>query len=573
MIGKPSLPSLLERLQADHAGRGLLGSADDLGELVGPLAVQDADHVGAVVHRDLRVLVADRVDVPVVGVVVLALDRVDLGAVAVDQRGGDVVLGRERVRRAERDVRAAGGQRADEVGRLGRDVQAEAELDAVERLLALEALADRGEHRHVAVRPLDPRLAGVGQRQVGDVVVLCGCGHRAPLSMVKEKVRPARSARRSICSARIGLSGSVSGQRVLEPVDHGDRLAGPRRAAPRCRSRPGRRAGRATSGARAGCRRGSRRRSVSDACGSISSRVSSIRWRVRGCWSESSRKTATNLPALVGALPADDLVVVGLRQLGRERGQLRVLVDLALPAVRGGRRRPGAVDADAGVLSLLGDLPCEAVAARRGPHSLRQLRHVSGGGVDLGAHARRRAGRRRPPRERRPSCRRPPPAAEGRTAGRSRARRRRAPARRAVHPSWRRPVSRRARRRRRSRQASPRCRPSSSSRARPSREWPRTAARNRGRSPSGGSGGRRARPRRGRRRRRCRPSRRRAATRAPWIRRAERTCRGPRVSTRQSASWRWSGSASTSSSWFEGSTRAIWSAVRPGTAGQSTWRR
>ena len=201
MIGKPSLPSRSQRVQADHAGRRLLGSADDLGELVGALAVQDADHVGAVVHRDLGVLVADRVDVAVVGVVVLALDRVDLGAVAVDQRGGDVVLGGEGVRRAERHIRSAGRQRAHEVGRLGRDVQAEAELDALQRLLPLEALTDRGEHRHVAVGPLDPRLAGVGKREVGNVVVLCSCGHRTPLSMVRfDKCAP-RGARRSICSA------------------------------------------------------------------------------------------------------------------------------------------------------------------------------------------------------------------------------------------------------------------------------------------------------------------------------------------------------------------------------------
>ena len=65
----------LERPQPDHAGRRLLGAADHLGELVRALAVQDADHVGAVVHRDLRVLVADGVDVRVVGLVVLAVDR------------------------------------------------------------------------------------------------------------------------------------------------------------------------------------------------------------------------------------------------------------------------------------------------------------------------------------------------------------------------------------------------------------------------------------------------------------------------------------------------------------------
>ena len=47
----------------------------------------------------------------------------------------------------------------------------------------------------------------------------------------------------------------------------------------------------------------------------IRPRVSSIRWRMRGCRSESSRKTALKRPSSAAPVPADDLVVVELGQL------------------------------------------------------------------------------------------------------------------------------------------------------------------------------------------------------------------------------------------------------------------
>ena len=157
--------------EADDAGRGLLGAADDVGERLGTLGVDAADDVGAVVHRHLRLVGDGRIDVSVVGVGVLALDRVGADAVVLDQRGGDVVLRGERVARAQHDVGASGLQRAHEVRGLGGDVQARADAHAVERLLGCEALADAGEHRHVGVGPLDARLASIGEGDVLDVVI------------------------------------------------------------------------------------------------------------------------------------------------------------------------------------------------------------------------------------------------------------------------------------------------------------------------------------------------------------------------------------------------------------------
>ena len=67
----------LHRLQPDDAGGRLLHAGDDVAELLAAGAVENADHVGAVVHRQLRLVVDGRLDVAVVRVVVLALDRED----------------------------------------------------------------------------------------------------------------------------------------------------------------------------------------------------------------------------------------------------------------------------------------------------------------------------------------------------------------------------------------------------------------------------------------------------------------------------------------------------------------
>jgi hypothetical protein len=70
---------------------------------------------------------------------------------------GDVLLRDERVRRAQVDLRPALAQREDEVRRLGGDVQAGADPDALERPVGGEARADRAQDGHLPARPLDPR--------------------------------------------------------------------------------------------------------------------------------------------------------------------------------------------------------------------------------------------------------------------------------------------------------------------------------------------------------------------------------------------------------------------------------
>ena len=121
------------------------------GQQIGPRGVQRAQQVGAVVERDPRRALDDGGDT--LGPVVRPAG-VDLGLRR--QRRGDVVLGRERVRRRQRDVGASGLQRPDQHGGLGGDVQAGADDDARERLLAGEAFPDRAQDGHLPVRPLDP---------------------------------------------------------------------------------------------------------------------------------------------------------------------------------------------------------------------------------------------------------------------------------------------------------------------------------------------------------------------------------------------------------------------------------
>ena len=83
-----------------------------------------ADEVGAVVHRDVRLMLEGGGDMPVVACFVLALDRVDRDVKVVDQAGRDVVLGRQRVGGDEDEVSAAGLEGPGQVGRLGRHMQA-----------------------------------------------------------------------------------------------------------------------------------------------------------------------------------------------------------------------------------------------------------------------------------------------------------------------------------------------------------------------------------------------------------------------------------------------------------------
>src|SRR5439155_26174745 len=88
-----------------------------------------------------------------------------------------VILRRERVRGAERDLRPSGHQRQHEVGRLRGHVEACSDHQALQGLLLLEPLLDEGQHPHLLLGPFDAGPALVDQPEVLHVTV-----HRSPLA-------------------------------------------------------------------------------------------------------------------------------------------------------------------------------------------------------------------------------------------------------------------------------------------------------------------------------------------------------------------------------------------------------
>ena len=174
--GKLQHAFLRHRAQANHAGRGFFGAADHAFESVGALGVQNRDQVGAIVHGDVRLVIDGGQDVVVVGVVVLALDGEDRNALIAHQAGGNIVLGRERIRGAQHHVGAAVAQADGQVRGLGRNVQAGRDANALQRLVLDEFFADNLQHLHGLVRPLDALLAQFGQFQALDIAIdLCCC--------------------------------------------------------------------------------------------------------------------------------------------------------------------------------------------------------------------------------------------------------------------------------------------------------------------------------------------------------------------------------------------------------------
>src|SRR5271155_3100731 len=122
-------------MQPDHAGGGFFGASDHAFERVSALGVEDGDQVGAIVHGDVRLVIDGGEDVVVIRVVILTLDGVDRNALIADQAGGNIILGRQRVRGAENHVGAAVAQADGQVSGFCGDVQARGDADAFEGLV------------------------------------------------------------------------------------------------------------------------------------------------------------------------------------------------------------------------------------------------------------------------------------------------------------------------------------------------------------------------------------------------------------------------------------------------------
>ena len=169
--------------QTDDAGGGLLGAADNAGEGVLPLGMEDGDQVGAVIHRDVRLVIDGSQNMAVIGVIVLALDGEDGDVVIAYQAGGDVILGRKRVGSAQHHVSAAVAQADGQVCRFRGHVQAGGDANALQWLVLDEFLANDLQNLHGLVGPVDPFLAQIGHLDGFDIAMhLRRCGrHASPL--------------------------------------------------------------------------------------------------------------------------------------------------------------------------------------------------------------------------------------------------------------------------------------------------------------------------------------------------------------------------------------------------------
>src|ERR1035441_6821084 len=153
-------------VEANDAGGGFLSAADDVGQQVLPLGVQNGDQVCAVVHSDLRLVIERRHDVGVIDVVIFSLDGVNGDVVIADQAGGHVVLRGKRVGSAKHDVGAAIAEGDHQIGRFGGDVQASRHTDIPQRLRLDELFANALQNRHGFESPFDAALPHVGEREI-----------------------------------------------------------------------------------------------------------------------------------------------------------------------------------------------------------------------------------------------------------------------------------------------------------------------------------------------------------------------------------------------------------------------
>src|SRR6516225_4305643 len=117
----------------------------------------------------------------VVGVAILVVNRVGRDVVFLHQRRGNIVLSRERVRRAAEYFSAAGLERAQQVGGFAGDMQAGAEALALEWQLLEKTLANTPQNRHLALGPFDSFETRRRQTEIVDVIFLHGVRARAGL--------------------------------------------------------------------------------------------------------------------------------------------------------------------------------------------------------------------------------------------------------------------------------------------------------------------------------------------------------------------------------------------------------
>ena len=171
--------------QANHAGGGFFSSADYADQRVFPLGVQHRDQVGAIVHRDMRLMIDGCHDVVVVAVTVLTLDGKYRNVVFAHQAGGYVILRGKRIGGAEHHIGSAIAERNCQVGGFRCDMQAGRNAYSLQRLILDEFLADDLENFHRLIGPVNALLPHVSKFEILDIArdLSWRCRHTSPVAI------------------------------------------------------------------------------------------------------------------------------------------------------------------------------------------------------------------------------------------------------------------------------------------------------------------------------------------------------------------------------------------------------
>ncbi len=116
----PEDPLLLHAPQTHDPGSGLLSPGDNPGEQIGPLAMEDRDRIGPVIHGDMGADLQGALNMLVIGPSILSPAGKHWNAQVFDQGGSNIVLRAQRVAGAQGHLRPARLERPKEIGRLGR---------------------------------------------------------------------------------------------------------------------------------------------------------------------------------------------------------------------------------------------------------------------------------------------------------------------------------------------------------------------------------------------------------------------------------------------------------------------
>ena len=156
--------------EPNDAGGSFLGAPQHFADQLFPLRQDRRDQVGAVIHRDLGLVLQRGHYVAVVCLVVFALDRKNGNTILPDKGGRGVILSTERIRRAKTEPGPSVAQRDRQVRCFRGHMETSRNANSLHWLLLLKSFADQLQDGHRLLRPFDPVLPLACQSQVFHVV-------------------------------------------------------------------------------------------------------------------------------------------------------------------------------------------------------------------------------------------------------------------------------------------------------------------------------------------------------------------------------------------------------------------